>query len=105
VQTSKSAAFSLSFEIAKREIMASLEPINPESDSRIEHKTAKLNGQTYQYLYGVPKSGKWKHTVFLASTPFSSLGFTALDYLLDLDDATERRRGVLSLVVETKPFG
>jgi soluble epoxide hydrolase/lipid-phosphate phosphatase len=45
--------------------MASLEPIHPESDSRIEHKTAKLNGQTYQYLYGVPKSGKWKHTVFL----------------------------------------
>ncbi|RAR08130.1 epoxide hydrolase [Stemphylium lycopersici] len=42
-----------------------LEPINPVSDSRIEHKTASLNGVKYHYLYGIPKSGSWTQTVFL----------------------------------------
>lgn len=42
-----------------------VQPIDPVSDSRIEHKTAKLNGYTYHYLYAVPKSGQWTDTVFL----------------------------------------
>lgn len=42
-----------------------VQPIDPVSDSRIEHKTAKLNGYTYHYLYAVPKSGQWSETVFL----------------------------------------
>jgi hypothetical protein len=44
----------------------SLQPIGPE-DSRIEHKTALLNGITYHYLYGVPKNGQVKATIFLVS--------------------------------------
>jgi len=43
----------------------SVQPIDPVSDSRIQHKTAKLNGYTYHYLYAVPQSGKWSETVFL----------------------------------------
>lgn len=46
---------------------ASLQPIAPEGDDRIEHKTAVLNGNTYHYLYGVPKGGKFAETVFLVS--------------------------------------
>ncbi|KAI4629798.1 uncharacterized protein J4E87_002985 [Alternaria ethzedia] len=42
-----------------------VQPIDPVSDPRVEHKTAKLNGQTYHYLYAVPKSGEYTHTVFL----------------------------------------
>jgi len=51
----------------KINIMAStsLQPIDPVEDSRVEHKTAVLNGNTYHYLYAVPKSGKWEGTVFL----------------------------------------
>lgn len=45
-----------------------LQPIDPVSDSRIEHKTAVLNGYTYHYLYGAPPGGKYKATVFLVST-------------------------------------
>ncbi|KAH8719276.1 Alpha/Beta hydrolase protein [Phaeosphaeriaceae sp. PMI808] len=41
------------------------EPIDPTSDSRIEHKTANLNGQTYHYLYAEPKTGQYSQTVFL----------------------------------------
>ncbi|TID15168.1 Alpha/Beta hydrolase protein [Venturia nashicola] len=40
-------------------------PIDVWSDPRIEHKTAVVNGQRYKYLYGVPKDGEWKQTVFL----------------------------------------
>lgn len=42
-----------------------LQPIDPDSDSRIIHKTASLNGYTYHYLYAEPKSGKYSQTVFL----------------------------------------
>lgn len=42
-----------------------VQPIDPESDSRIEHKTALLNGYTYHYIYAEPKSGEWSKTVFL----------------------------------------
>jgi len=42
-----------------------VQPIDPVSDPRVEHKTAQLNGQTYHYLYAVPKSGEYTHTVFL----------------------------------------
>ena len=44
-----------------------VQPIDPVSDPRVEHKTAQLNGQTYHYLYAVPKSGEYTHTVFLVS--------------------------------------
>jgi hypothetical protein len=44
-----------------------VEPIDPVSDPRVEHKTATLNGQTYHYLYAVPKSGEFEKTVFLVS--------------------------------------
>jgi hypothetical protein len=40
-------------------------PIKPGTDPRIEHKSAVLNGHTYHYLYAVPPSGKYTHTVFL----------------------------------------
>jgi len=40
-------------------------PIDPESDSRVQHKTALLNGYTYHYLYAEPNSGTWNNTVFL----------------------------------------
>ncbi|CAO2651630.1 Nn.00g042000.m01.CDS01 [Neocucurbitaria sp. VM-36] len=43
----------------------STQPIDPVSDSRIEHRTAELNGYTYHYLYAVPKSGQYTQTVFL----------------------------------------
>jgi hypothetical protein len=41
------------------------QPIDPVSDSRIQHKTAVLNGYTYHYLYAVPKSVQYSQTVFL----------------------------------------
>ncbi|KAL5117634.1 hypothetical protein ACEQ8H_004527 [Pleosporales sp. CAS-2024a] len=40
-------------------------PIDPDSDPRIAHKTARLNGHTYHYLYAEPQSGKYTQTVFL----------------------------------------
>lgn len=43
------------------------QPIRPNGDERIQHKTAVLNGYTYHYLYAVPNSGKWSDTVFLVS--------------------------------------
>ncbi|KAF3051171.1 hypothetical protein E8E11_010797 [Didymella keratinophila] len=43
----------------------SVQPIRPNGDERIQHKTAVLNGFTYHYLYAVPNSGKWTETVFL----------------------------------------
>jgi hypothetical protein len=44
-----------------------VQPIDPVSDARVEHKTAELNGQTYHYLYAVPKGGEFERTVFLVS--------------------------------------
>jgi len=40
-------------------------PIDPVSDSRIQHKTAVLNGHTYHYLHGMPATGEVKATIFL----------------------------------------
>ncbi|KAI4772445.1 hypothetical protein E4T52_12562 [Aureobasidium sp. EXF-3400] len=34
-------------------------------DSRVSHRKANLNGQTYHYILGVPKNGTFKATVFL----------------------------------------
>lgn len=48
----------------------SLRPIAP-VDSRVEHKTAVLNGYSYHYLYGVPPGGKFKATIFLVSSSFT----------------------------------
>lgn len=45
--------------------MPNVQPINPISDLRIEHKFANLNGNNYHYLLGVPKGGEFKATVFL----------------------------------------
>jgi soluble epoxide hydrolase/lipid-phosphate phosphatase len=42
-----------------------LDPIDMWSDPRVEYKTALVNGQTYKYLLGVPKGGKFRATVFL----------------------------------------
>lgn len=48
-------------------------PIDPFSDPRIEHKTAVLNGHTYHYLYGEPKDGNFRATIFLVGiSKFSS---------------------------------
>lgn len=47
----------------------SVQPIRPNGDERIQHKTAVLNGFTYHYLYAVPSSGKWTDTVFLVCIP------------------------------------
>ncbi|CAN9314431.1 unnamed protein product [Alternaria alternata] len=43
----------------------SVQPIDPVSDPRVEHRYATLNGQKYHYLYAVPRSGDYQHTVFL----------------------------------------
>jgi len=54
----------------------SIQPIAPEGDDRIEHKTALLNGNTYHYLFGVPADGKFTQTVFLIhGWPDCSLGW------------------------------
>ncbi|KAF1357310.1 alpha/beta-hydrolase [Lizonia empirigonia] len=54
----------------------SVQPIRPTGDERVQHKTAVLNGCTYHYLYAVPASGKWTHTVFLIhGWPDLSLGW------------------------------
>ena len=45
----------------------SVQPIDPVSDPRVEHRYATLNGQKYHYLYAVPRSGDYQHTVFLVS--------------------------------------
>ncbi|EON64504.1 hypothetical protein W97_03737 [Coniosporium apollinis CBS 100218] len=42
-----------------------IEPIDPFSDSRVTHETAKVNGYTYHYILGVPQNGQYKATVFL----------------------------------------
>jgi hypothetical protein len=55
----------------------SLQPIEPD-DSRIEHKTATLNGNVYHYLYGAPPGGKYKATVFLVGFHSRSKLFRAL---------------------------
>ncbi|KAJ6183977.1 hypothetical protein N7519_005278 [Penicillium mononematosum] len=39
--------------------------IRVSSDSRIEYKTATLNGHNYSYILSQPKSGQYKATVFL----------------------------------------
>ncbi|KAF2180710.1 alpha/beta-hydrolase [Zopfia rhizophila CBS 207.26] len=63
-----------------------LQPIDPVSDSRIERKTAVLNGYTYHYLYGVPPPGYFKATVFLIhGWPDLSLGWRyQIPLLLDM---------------------
>ncbi|KAF2125995.1 epoxide hydrolase-like protein [Dothidotthia symphoricarpi CBS 119687] len=63
-----------------------VEPINPGNDARVQHKTAVLNGQTYQYLYAVPKSGEWRDTVFLIhGWPDLSMGWRyQIPFLVDL---------------------
>ncbi|KAL1603336.1 hypothetical protein SLS59_004432 [Nothophoma quercina] len=54
----------------------SIQPIRPNGDERIQHKTAVLNGYTYHYLYAIPNSGKWTETVFLIhGWPDLSLGW------------------------------
>jgi soluble epoxide hydrolase/lipid-phosphate phosphatase len=50
------------------------QPIDPVSDPRITHKTAVLNGYTYQYLYAEPKSGNYTQTVFLVRSSFLIFG-------------------------------
>ncbi|KAF2714805.1 alpha/beta-hydrolase [Pleomassaria siparia CBS 279.74] len=64
----------------------SLQPIAPQGDSRIEHKTAVVNGHTYHYLLGVPPGGKFNDTVFLIhGWPDLSLGWRyQIPMLLDL---------------------
>ncbi|KAH7065902.1 Alpha/Beta hydrolase protein [Paraphoma chrysanthemicola] len=64
----------------------SLEPIDPESDSRVTHKTALLNGHTYHYLYAEPKSGKFSQTVFLIhGWPDLSIGWRyQIPFLVDM---------------------
>ena len=42
-----------------------IQPIDPVSDSRIQHKTTVLNGYTYHYLYAEPESGQYSQTAFL----------------------------------------
>ncbi|KAJ5200618.1 hypothetical protein N7491_008576 [Penicillium cf. griseofulvum] len=43
----------------------SVDKIRVSGDSRIEYKTATLNGHNYSYLLSQPKSGQYKSTVFL----------------------------------------
>lgn len=52
----------------------SLQPIDPVSDSRVEHRDSSLNGHNYHYLYAVPAGGSYKATVFLVSCYFTLSG-------------------------------
>ncbi|KAF1847363.1 alpha/beta-hydrolase [Cucurbitaria berberidis CBS 394.84] len=63
-----------------------IQPIDPVSDERIEHKTTKLNGYTYHYLYAVPKGGQYTETVFLIhGWPDLSMGWRyQIPLLVDL---------------------
>lgn len=40
-------------------------PIDPYEDSRVQRKTAQLNGHTYEYLLALPAGGSFQHTIFL----------------------------------------
>ncbi|KAF2144079.1 uncharacterized protein K452DRAFT_267217 [Aplosporella prunicola CBS 121167] len=40
-------------------------PIDPVQDPRVTHETAVLNGHTYHYFLGVPKTGSFKATIVL----------------------------------------
>ncbi|CAI7621423.1 unnamed protein product [Penicillium discolor] len=42
-----------------------VDKIRVSGDSRIEYKTATLNGHNYSYILSQPKSGQYKATVFL----------------------------------------
>ncbi|CAI7569189.1 unnamed protein product [Penicillium bialowiezense] len=42
-----------------------VDKIQVSGDSRVEYKTASLNGRTYSYLLSQPKSGTYKATIFL----------------------------------------
>lgn len=46
----------------------SLQPIDPSSDPRVQHRTSLLNGHNYHYLHGVPANGTFKATVFLVGS-------------------------------------
>ncbi|KGO67720.1 hypothetical protein PITC_000580 [Penicillium italicum] len=45
-----------------------VDKIRVSGDSRIEYKTATLNGHNYSYVLSQPKSGQFKATVFLLPT-------------------------------------
>lgn len=47
-----------------------LQPVDPVSDSRVEHRNSSLNGCNYHYLYGEPAGGQHKATVFLVRLYF-----------------------------------
>jgi hypothetical protein len=47
-----------------------LQPIDPVSDARAEHRNSSLNGHNYHYLYCEPAGGRYKATVFLVSLYF-----------------------------------
>ncbi|KAF2270141.1 alpha/beta-hydrolase [Lojkania enalia] len=63
-----------------------LQPIDPKLDSRVEHRSAVLNGCTYHYLYGLPPGRQFKATVFLIhGWPDLSLGWRyQIPLLLDM---------------------
>lgn len=56
-----------------------VQPIDPVTDARIQHKTAQLNGCTYHYLYAVPPSGQWRGTVFLVRIVTVAITFRYLE--------------------------
>ncbi|RII24148.1 hypothetical protein CUC08_Gglean012981 [Alternaria sp. MG1] len=64
----------------------SVQPIDPVSDPRVEHRYATLNGQKYHYLYAVPRSGDYQHTVFLIhGWPDLSIGWRyQIPFLVDM---------------------
>ncbi|KAF2277774.1 alpha/beta-hydrolase [Westerdykella ornata] len=66
--------------------MPAIRPIDPDGDSRVEHKTAVLNGNTYHFLYGVPPGGTFHATVFLIhGWPDLSMGWRyQIPMLLDM---------------------
>ena len=74
-----------------------LQPIVPKGDSRIEHKTAVLNGSTYHYLYGVPQGRKFKQTVFLVST------YLYLAFPIDVNTAGSWMRHVSTIAFARIP--
>ncbi|KAK4863849.1 hypothetical protein LT330_010455 [Penicillium expansum] len=63
-----------------------VDKIQASGDSRIEYKTATLNGHNYSYILSQPKSGQYKATVFLIhGFPDISMGWRyQIPMLVDL---------------------
>ncbi|PWY69151.1 hypothetical protein BO70DRAFT_365970 [Aspergillus heteromorphus CBS 117.55] len=47
-----------------------VDKIDVTGDSRVERRSAIINGKTYGYLYSAPESGIYRATIFLVRETF-----------------------------------